>query len=48
MTSGNLEGVGGAHFCHTGVLKLLLTNQFIQNNVDDTKYVYKYLFTVPL
>ena len=26
----------------------LLTNWFLQNNGDDTKYVYKYLITVPL
>ena len=26
----------------------LLTNWFLQNNGDDTKYVYEYLLTVPL
>ena len=26
----------------------MVTNWFMQNNVDDTKYVYEYLLSVPL
>ena len=39
--SGELYGDGFVFCCHQ-----LLTNWFNQNNVDDTRLCYKYLFTV--